>query len=461
MAHFDETMIPSATGIGGDLNPYDVVIIGGGVVGLSILRSSVLGGIRAAVVESQPHLLSGASGRNSGIACTGVDASLGSLERALIRDSMSQIKPFCHEFRLPMRECGSLVCLWPWDEKDGVAGSKLGAVAEESWEAGDMDARILDGSNVLEMEPSLNSECRGAVHIPGEIVLDPWLVPVAMASHARENGGDIFTEFSFDVQRSSFDEDTKLWKILPDSSTKDGPTKLFARAIVNAAGIHCDAIQYNVTDVPKPHWEVRPRRGQYRIFESSSRPVLTRPIQPVPTQFTKGIFVYSTLYNHIVVGPTAEDQDSRTDDSINGSVRETLTSHIAKILPAESLTPIGEYVGIRPGTNCRDYQITPFFNQKWISVAGIRSTGLTASLGIGRHVVNCLLMPMLGIVPSLKQPKSKLTPLPPLQQMISEFHSRGDGKVTINGFTYTVTHPITRIGWEAQSGLAKQTTDGN
>jgi aryl-alcohol dehydrogenase-like predicted oxidoreductase len=38
----------------------------------------------------------------------------------------------------------------------------------------------------------------------------------------------------------------------------------------------------------------------------------TSPIQPVPSQFTKGIFVYSTLYDQLVVGPTEKDQTSRT-----------------------------------------------------------------------------------------------------------------------------------------------------
>jgi glycerol-3-phosphate dehydrogenase len=114
-------------------NQYDVVIIGGGIVGLSILHSALIAGYDAVLLERNPDLCDGASGRNSGILCTGVDAPLGSLERALIRDSISRIRHFCKEHNVPMRECGSLICLWPWDDNDEA---KLNEVLHESQMAG-------------------------------------------------------------------------------------------------------------------------------------------------------------------------------------------------------------------------------------------------------------------------------------------------------------------------------------
>ncbi|EJK45646.1 hypothetical protein THAOC_35732, partial [Thalassiosira oceanica] len=182
---------------------HDVVIIGGGVLGLSILRSSLLAGHAAVLLERNADLCDGASGRNSGVVCTGVDAVAGTLERALIRDSISRVRGFCEEHNVPTRECGSLVCLWPWDEQgnkakgeaaDDSVGSadedgsreRLKGVLAESHGTGDSDARFVSPREVSELEPSLSTACRGAVHIPGEIVVDPWLFPVALAAHARE-----------------------------------------------------------------------------------------------------------------------------------------------------------------------------------------------------------------------------------------------------------------------------------
>ena len=83
-------------------------------------------------------------------------------------------------------------------------------------------------------------------------------------------------------------------------------------------------------------------------------------------------------------------------------------------------------------------------------------TGLTASLGIGRHVVYLL---QQGVPPHARPPPTLQTrPLPAVGQLVEEFHARGDGCVTIDGYVYRVTHPLTKFGWEARTGLAAAST---
>ncbi|KAL7533939.1 hypothetical protein ACHAXR_005538 [Thalassiosira sp. AJA248-18] len=479
---------------------YDAVIIGGGVIGLSILRASLLAGHTAILIERNADLCDGASGRNSGVICTGVDAPSGSLERALIRDSISQVREFCLTHNVPMRECGSLVCLWPWDEDedekksdenvDEIASShaRLKHVLQESHIAGDKDASFLSSEAVSKLEPSLSSKCRGAVHIPGEIVVDPWLFPLALATHSRElaktsgNANDVIhTGREVIMELSSFDKDSGVWNVVtrgkPDNIT------INARCVINAAGIDSDLVQLgassgrgDVCTLPAPNFEARPRRGQYLIFtapkevnsmmngnDSSEWPnvprsIPTRPIQPVPSQFTKGIFVYTTLYNQIVVGPTAQDQSSRTDTTLDTNVAKELASHASRVLGPlfDHYKEVGEYVGIRPGTSKRDYQIHLHHPANFITVGGIRSTGLTANLGISRHVVQCLLPtiippPLESFSPSIYLPP---TPLPDVKELVQQYHKRGDGKIVVDGHEYKVSHPLTRMGWDARTGVA-------
>jgi glycerol-3-phosphate dehydrogenase len=75
------------------------------------------------------------------------------------------------------------------------------------------------------------------------------------------------------------------------------------------------------------------------------------------------------------------------------------------------------------------------------------STGLTASLGIGRHVVHLLQQEVLPRVEPLDPHHIRTTPLPSLDVLVREFRRRGDGKVTIHGHEYKVTHPLTVMGW--------------
>lgn len=482
----------------------DTVIIGGGVVGLSILRQTTLSGYNAVLLERNPHILDGASGRNSGILCTGVDAPVGSLERALIRDSISNIRLFCKEMNVPMRECGSLVCVWPWDEEDsnldeekkidpianksdlgneGSCHQKLLEVLRESHDAGDTNASYLNSKRVSELESSLSSECRGAVHIPGEIVVDPWLLPLAYAVQSRqlakqsalstkEVSDVIQTSRDVLMDQSVFDAETGLWNIAT-RSTSDKMEEIMTiktRSVINAAGINCDKVQALAAaacdnkPVPPPDFEARPRRGQYIVYSApwceTSEPndfIPTRPIQPVPTDRTKGIFVYSTLYDQIVVGPTAKDQSSRTDDRIEPDVAAILASHASRVLgrSVDANEVAGEYVGIRPGTSKRDYQIYLHHKAKFITVGGIRSTGLTASLGIGRHVVQCLL-PTIVSRPEVSCKKLlHSVPLPDVKELAEQYHRRNDGTVLIDGYSYKVTHPLTKFGWDARSGLAQ------
>mmetsp|Transcript_13817 Transcript_13817/g.30884 ORF Transcript_13817/g.30884 Transcript_13817/m.30884 type:complete len:508 (-) Transcript_13817:993-2516(-) len=486
---------------------YDLIVIGGGVVGLACLRAATLNGWKCALVEAESHLLSHASGGNSGIVCTGVDAAVGTLERALIRDSISQFRTYCDAHSIPSRPCGSLVCVFPWDlfcgdetgpndndngddnndgdddsDNDNDQGNEsdtdhvplLHKVLEESHIAGDCNATLFPtGSEILEgKERNISSSLLGAVHIPGEIVVDSWVYSVSLAAHALENGADIYTDFRVDsVSRSDTGEDggegEGLWTIgrarENPSNSSEIPPVLRGRAVVNATGNWSDLTEISAHGVSE--WVTKPRRGQYRVYNSDPLTRITHPLQPIPSQRTKGIFVYSTLHNQIVVGPTALDQSSKTDRSVDPEVASKLDEHVRRVIPHidTEAAHVGDFVGIRPGTDRRDYQIHLNPKKQWVAVAGIRSTGLTASLGIGNYVVRLLQVvledPGRRMRPrdtnsyrgnnetNSNEVKIRTTPMPTIDQLAHDFVAHGDGCCAINGRRYRVTHPLTRFGF--------------
>jgi glycerol-3-phosphate dehydrogenase len=189
--------------------------------------------------------------------------------------------------------------------------------------------------------------------------------------------------------------------------------------------------------------------------------VLRHPIQPVPTPHTKGIFVFPTLYGQLVVGPTADDQASRTDRTVCAATRARLWAHVRSVFAPtarlEEATILGDYVGIRPATDQRDYQIHVDVRRRFLTCGGIRSTGLTASLGIGRHVLDLLRSTGLllsttttttsgsSTTASCREPIQR--PLPPVADLARQFRASDDGSISIDGYRYRVTHPLTRWGW--------------
>ncbi|WP_368855143.1 FAD-dependent oxidoreductase, partial [Klebsiella pneumoniae] len=66
---------------------------------------------------------------------------------------------------------------------------------------------------------------------------------------------------------------------------------------------------------------------------------------------------------------------------------EALLAQARRMVPALADEPVtAAYAGLRPATQFKDYQIEAVCDRQWISVSGIRSTGLTAALGIAAHV---------------------------------------------------------------------------
>jgi glycerol-3-phosphate dehydrogenase len=256
------------------------------------------------------------------------------------------------------------------------------------------------------------------------------------------------------MSRNEKDDDScdeRLWIIgrKDENKSSDIPLMLRGKALVNATGSWSDVIEKSAHGASQ--WVTKPRRGQYRVYDSDTRTQILHPLQPIPSQRTKGIFVFSTLHNHLVVGPTALDQSSRTDRSIDPEVARQLDDHIRKVIPHinTEASYVGDYVGIRPGTDCRDYQIHLSPRKRWIAVAGIRSTGLSASLGIGNYVVR-LLRAVLEDPPRSDSNKIiQTTRMPTLEQLANDYITHGDGCCAINGRRYRVTHPLTKWGFES------------
>lgn len=125
------------------------------------------------------------------------------------------------------------------------------------------------------------------------------------------------------------------------------------------------------------------------VYRPSTSFLTKHIILPVPTARTKGVLLFPSIYGDFLVGPTAEDQNERENPTTSEKTKEQLTLKGEIMLPLlknQRERIINVYAGIRPATQFQDYQIEFLPDKNWISVSGIRSTGLSAALGIAEYV---------------------------------------------------------------------------
>lgn len=349
---------------------YDVVVIGGGVVGCAMARRFTLEGARVLLLEKSPDILSGASKGNSAILHTGFDAPRASLELACMQAGYQEYLQIYRKMGLPLLETGAMVVAWNEDDL-----GKLEGIIQQAHDNGVADAQFIDRAGVMALEPDLASTALGAVKVPGEFLIDPWSAPLGYLLQAMLHGAQV--QFNAQVNNGHFDGDT--WSL----TTTAGAVR--ARTVINCAGLFGDHLERDL--LGQSSFSIHPRKGQFVVFDKAASRYLNNIILPVPNERTKGIVLTKTVYGNLLVGPTAEEQDDRLHAGLDSAVLQQLVDAAVQRIPAlEGMPVTATYAALRPASDKKEYRIHTVPGKNWITVGGIRSTGLTAALGIARHV---------------------------------------------------------------------------
>jgi glycerol-3-phosphate dehydrogenase len=332
----------------------DAAVVGAGVVGSAVALALARRGAAVAVLEAQPEPGLAASGTNSGVLHTGFDSAPGQLETRLILRSARLRDPVLEALGVPVLRCGAL--LRPLSGADRDAVEQLAANAERNR----VRARMAGGS----------------LHVPDEAVTDPVAFTCGLAAAAVRHGAELRTGSRVVGIRQ------QATGVAVDD---EGGSRVRCRVAVNCAGLHADEVARLAGD---DSFEVYPRKGEFLVFDPPGGRPLEQILLPVPTKRTKGVLVFPTVDGKIAAGPTAVDQEDKHDWSVRPRARdEILPKAVAMHPPLEGAEPIAAYAGLRPAGRGVNYLIGRSKTcEALINVAAIRSTGLTASLGIGDHV---------------------------------------------------------------------------
>ena len=136
---------------------------------------------------------------------------------------------------------------------------------------------------------------------------------------------------------------------------------------------------------------VTPRRGELIVFDKLSRPLVSHVLLPVPTATTKGVLVAPTVFGNVMLGPTAVDLERKDDTASTADGIARLMAQGRRLMPAlleHEVTAV--YAGLRAATEHADYRLELHADRGYACAAGIRSTGLTASMAIAEWARDAL-----------------------------------------------------------------------
>jgi hypothetical protein len=179
------TMVDQITIVRGPAvkHSYEVLIIGGGVVGCAIARELSRYRVRTALLEKEADVGMGASCRNSGVLHCGFKYAPGTLRAVLDVRGNAMMDALCRDLKVKMKRIGKLTVAL--DEEDEPM---LGHLKEQGDANGVPGLEVIDRDRMQRIQAGV--EGYKALYSPSSAIVSPYNLTIALAENARANGVD-------------------------------------------------------------------------------------------------------------------------------------------------------------------------------------------------------------------------------------------------------------------------------
>jgi len=362
-------------------NYYDVVIIGGGVVGCAIALELSKYKVNVAVLEKEDDVGWGISCRNSGVVHAGFNNKPGTLMAQFCVEGNKSFAALCRQLDVPYKKIGKLVVAKKKEEIKGLQKLK-----QQGDTNGVDNLQIIDLNEVKRLEP--NIEGIAALYSPETAITSPYLLTIALAENALDNG----VSFFLNTQVKSI---TRLNNSRFKINTAKG--EFSSSYVINSAGLYADKIA-RMVGIKK--YRLYPCRGEYHVLDKNVSWLINHLIYPVPQAGAGGLGIHltPTIDGNILIGPSNEYIKIKNNFSTTSPVMKMLSAEVRKFLPL--ISPgyiIRSYSGLRakqaPSSEGGfwDFVIEESDTVKnFINLIGIESPGLTAAQPIAKRVVEII-----------------------------------------------------------------------
>jgi L-2-hydroxyglutarate oxidase len=266
---------------------FDVVVVGGGIVGLATAHAVARTGRSVAVVERERQLAHHQTGRNSNVIHSGLYYAPGGLKARLAVTGCAETVAFCREHDLPHEVTGKLVVATEPEELPRMAELARRGVANG------VEAHELDQAGMAQHEPHVRGIA--ALYVPSTGVCDFRLIAEKIGELVTKEGGEIHLGRSV----------RKLVRRAADVVVRTDGGDLLASQVVVCAGLRCDELAK--ASGADPGIRIIPFRGEYSGFSERAATLVKGLIYPVPDPAFPFLGVHATrgVDGHVHAGPNA------------------------------------------------------------------------------------------------------------------------------------------------------------
>lgn len=271
------------------MKPYDTVVVGAGIVGLTVAREvlSRRPGARVAVIEKESGVAAHQSGHNSGVIHGGIYYEPGSFKARLCVEGAALMYEYAQQHRIPHERCGKLIV--------AIDPSELGRL--DDLERRGITNRVpalrrVAAGEIADIEP--NATGLAALHAPNTGIIDYAVV----ARHLHRELVDDGVDFFFDTTVEDITEQASC-RITTSAEPVD------ADRVIVCAGLWSDRLARVSGADPDPR--ILPFRGLYLRLQEEAEPLVRGMVYPVPdpTLPFLGVHVSTHIDGHVMLGPTA------------------------------------------------------------------------------------------------------------------------------------------------------------
>lgn len=271
------------------MSMYDITIVGGGIIGLSIgwALTRRHPKARILVLEKENRWGHHQTGHNSGEIHSGIYYHPGSLKARFSREGNEAMVKFCRDFGIPHEVCGKLIV--------ATEAKELGSL-ERLYARGlvnGIEVRKLSADEIKEIEPF----CAGlaGLQVPSTGIVDYRHVAQTFADLIQKRDGEL-----------RLNTEVKEIKMLSSGLQIESSSASFhSRFLINCAGLQCDRVA-QLMGIPTG-MQIVPIRGEYYSLRAEKRHLVKNIIYPLPNPHYPflGVHLNRLMNGQIRAGPSA------------------------------------------------------------------------------------------------------------------------------------------------------------